>query len=266
MAQRRMFNQTVVDSDAFLDLPPTAQNLYFHLGLRADDEGFIDNVKTVKRLVSAKDDDLQILLDKRYLLEFESGVVVIKHWKIHNTIRKDRMNPTLYVEEKNLIVEKKNGIYTERNKSIDSKELGNDSIDAATNTQSCTPSIEENSIDYNRIVENKGEESINWSQRFEEYKKIWTDNGLPPYTPTFLNIPNFSEVANRMAMYEKAAVSNSIENYAKLLPNNPSPFQTFINFLMKDGVDKFRSESHPEKRYNIDTPNENVDYREGYDG
>lgn len=113
MAERRMFAKTIIDSDAFLDMPMSAQCLYFHLAMRADDDGFLNNPKKVQRMVGASDDDMRILLAKRFLIVFESGVVVIKHWKIHNYIQKDRYKPTVYQEEKSLLTEKENGVYTE---------------------------------------------------------------------------------------------------------------------------------------------------------
>ena len=90
MAERRMFAKTIIDSDAFLDMPLSAQALYFHLSMRADDDGFINNPKKIQRMVGASDDDCKLLLMKRFIIVFESGVVVIKHWRIHNYIRNDR--------------------------------------------------------------------------------------------------------------------------------------------------------------------------------
>lgn len=110
MANRRMFAKTIIDSDAFLDMPPSSQVLYFHLAMRADDDGFINNPKTIMRMVGAKDDDIKLLIAKRFIIPFASGVVVIKHWRIHNYIQKDRYTETKYIEEKNqLIINEKNG-------------------------------------------------------------------------------------------------------------------------------------------------------------
>ena len=109
MANRRMFAKTIIDSDAFLDMPPSSQVLYFHLAMRADDDGFINNPKTIMRMVGAKDDDIKLLVAKRFIIPFESGVVVIKHWRIHNYIQKDRYTETKYIDEKNqLIINEKN--------------------------------------------------------------------------------------------------------------------------------------------------------------
>ena len=86
MAERRMFALKIVDSDAFLDMPDSAQNLYFHLAMRADDDGFISNPRKVMRMIGANEDNLKILLAKRFLLTFDTGIVVIKHWRLHNYI------------------------------------------------------------------------------------------------------------------------------------------------------------------------------------
>ena len=113
MAERRMFAKTIIDSDSFLDMPLSTQALYFHLAMRADDDGFINNPKKIQRMVGCGDDDLKLLVAKRFILPFESGVVVIKHWKIHNYIRNDRYKPTVYTEEKALLAIKDTGAYTE---------------------------------------------------------------------------------------------------------------------------------------------------------
>ena len=100
MAQRRMLSIKIVDSDMFLDMPKSTQCLYFHLNMRADDDGFIDNPKKIQRMIGCSDDDMKILIAKQFIIPFESGIVVIKHWKIHNYIRGDRYVPTIYQEEK----------------------------------------------------------------------------------------------------------------------------------------------------------------------
>ena len=108
-----MISKQIVDSDAFLDMPVSSQLLYFHLLIRADDEGFVGNPKKIMREVGIQGDDFKVLVAKRFLLTFESGVVVIKHWLIHNTIRMDRFNETSYQDEKKLLLTKENKAYTE---------------------------------------------------------------------------------------------------------------------------------------------------------
>ncbi len=100
MAERRMFAKTIIDSDMFLDMPLSTQSLYFHLSMRGDDDGFINNPKKIQRMIGATDDDLRILAAKQFIIPFESGIVVIKHWRIHNCIKKDRYKETIYQDEK----------------------------------------------------------------------------------------------------------------------------------------------------------------------
>ena len=114
MAERRMFAKKIVDSDAFLDLPLSAQALYFHLGMHADDDGFLNNANRIKRTIGAHDKDLEILLEKRFLLLFPSGVLVVKHWKMNNHIKGDRYRPTQYQEEYQRLKIKANKAYTDR--------------------------------------------------------------------------------------------------------------------------------------------------------
>ena len=113
MAERRMFAKTIVLSDAFLDMPLSARCLYFTLGMFADDDGFVNNPKSIMRQVGASMDDMNILIGKRFILTFASGVIVIKHWKIHNYIQKDRYKESKYIEEKATLMVDEKGAYTE---------------------------------------------------------------------------------------------------------------------------------------------------------
>lgn len=112
MAERRMFSKVIIDSDAFLDMPLSTQALYFHLSMRADDDGFLNNARKIQRLVGASDDDLRLLLMKRFVIGFEGGILVIKHWRMNNYLRKDRYTPTVYQDEYAMLGVKKNGSYT----------------------------------------------------------------------------------------------------------------------------------------------------------
>ena len=112
MAERRMFAKTIIDSDAFLDMPQSTQLLYFHLAMRADDDGFINNPKSIMRNVKCNDDDVKLLVTKKFIIPFDSGVVVITHWKIHNYIAKDRYKETKYKEERATLALDENNSYT----------------------------------------------------------------------------------------------------------------------------------------------------------
>lgn len=113
MANKRMFSKQITTSDAFMEMPVSSQLLYFHLNMEADDDGFVANPKRTIKIIGANEDDLKVLLTKRFLLAFESGVVVIKHWLLHNCIRKDMYQETQYLEEKKTLGIKDNSVYTE---------------------------------------------------------------------------------------------------------------------------------------------------------
>ena len=115
MAERRMFAKTIIDSDSFIDMPVTARLLYYDLAMRADDDGFVNSPKKIMRMIGASQDDLSILLLKKFVIGFENGIVVIKHWKIHNYIRKDTYKPTNYIEEKQLLELDGKNAYTLKN-------------------------------------------------------------------------------------------------------------------------------------------------------
>lgn len=142
MAVRRAFNVAIVESDAFIEMPISAQALYFHLGMKADDDGFIGSPNVVMRTIGSTADDLTLLLAKRFLLKFENGVVVIKHWKIHNTIKNDRYHPTVYTEEFKLLRVKENSSYTD--KKIDGSKMEPIVLQTGSNSEPESNLIESN--------------------------------------------------------------------------------------------------------------------------
>ncbi|MCM1008861.1 MAG: replisome organizer [Ruminococcus flavefaciens] len=111
MAERRMFAKTIIDSDAFLDMPVTSRLLYYDLAMRADDDGFVNAPKKIMRMIGASQDDLSILVLRKFIIPFDNGIVVIKHWRIHNYIRKDRYNETAYTDQKALLFLDENNAY-----------------------------------------------------------------------------------------------------------------------------------------------------------
>lgn len=133
MATRRMFSLNIVDSDAFLDMPTSSQLLYYHLGMRADDEGFVGNPKRVVRMLGSNDDDMTLLKAKKFVIQFDSGICVIKHWLIHNQIRMDRFKPTTYGKEKAQLILKENNSYK--------LALNNDKIDWQPNDNHGLPQV-----------------------------------------------------------------------------------------------------------------------------
>ena len=134
MAQKRMFSLSVVDTDKFLEMPVSARLLYYELGMRADDDGFVNNWKKILTFTGLKEDDIKILIAKQFIIPFDSGVIVIKHWRLNNYLQNDRTKPTIYQEEY--------------------KQLGLDENNVYTMDTKCIHRIDKNSIDKNRIEKN----------------------------------------------------------------------------------------------------------------
>lgn len=145
MANKRMFSMDVVDTDKFLEMPTSTQALYFHLGMRADDDGFVSSPKKIMSMAGCNSDDIKLLITKGYIIPFENGVIVIKHWRMNNTLKSDRYNPTTYQEQLALLDLKINKVYTEK----DDQPLGNH-LETTWN-QTGTKLEPQYSIDKNRI-------------------------------------------------------------------------------------------------------------------
>jgi Asp-tRNA(Asn)/Glu-tRNA(Gln) amidotransferase C subunit len=204
MAERRMFTQKIIDSDAFLDMPLSTQALYFHLNMRADDDGFVNNPKRIQRTIGASEDDLKLLIVKRFVIGFESGVLVIKHWRMHNTLRKDRYNPTQYQEELAMLEVKDNNAYTER--ATTWQPLGNHS---ATQYRLGKDSIGEVSI-----VEEKAEKKTR--RKYGEYNNVLlSDEDMEKLQAEF---PDWQERIERLSSYI-ASKGTSYKNHLATIRN-----------------------------------------------
>ena len=166
MADKRMFSLKIVDSDLFLDMPLSSQCLYFHLSMRADDDGFVNNPKKIIKIIGANEDDLKILIAKGFVIVFEQGIIVITHWKINNFIRKDRYKPTLYENEVQSLSQTKNGMYI--------KEVGCHLV--AERLTSGQPSIDKGRLDKGRVEQDTPfsfyGEYKNIRLTDEEYRKL----------------------------------------------------------------------------------------------
>ena len=225
MAKRRMFAMTIVDSDAFLDMPLSTQALYFHLNMRADDDGFINNPKKIMRMINTSEDDFRVLIAKSFIINFDSGVVVIKHWRVHNLFRKDRHQKTSYPDEFETLDVKENGSYTKLKGCVQPN--GNQVA-----TSGC-PSLVKSSL----VKSVKKEELINSKikNKISEYQNIninafneWMDykkyKSIAPVTKTlnFLDEYDFDT--------QQLIVNTSIMNqYQGLFPpkqNNQQPYNT----------------------------------------
>ena len=168
-----MFTKRITESDAFLDMPSSTQMLYFHFSMNADDDGFVNNPKKIQKMCGASDDDFKLLIAKSFIILFDSGIIVIKHWKMHNYIQADRYRPTDYVEEKSMLGIKSNKAYTLDVSKMDTEciqngYIGKDSIGKV--------SIDKDSID----KDSKGE-----SVRGEKAKRF--------YPPTLDEVKQYCE-------------------------------------------------------------------------
>lgn len=157
MGERRMFTKRITESDAFLEMPSSSQMLYFHLSMNADDDGFVSNPRKIQRMCGASNDDYSLLIMKRFILVFESGVIVIKHWRMHNYIQSDRYKPTDYIDEKKMLGLKKNKSYTLDESQMDSR---------------CIPAIEDN--DSGSIEDKKKQEEIESIKEIIDYLNMRT--------------------------------------------------------------------------------------------
>ena len=175
MAERRMFSRTIIDSDSFLDMALSTQALYFHLSMRADDEGFVNNHKKIARMIGSNEDELRVLVAKDFILTFESGVIVIKHWKLHNYIRADRLNSTNHTDEKATLSTEDNGSYRiddttsvtcQSSDSIGKVRLGKVRLDKTKEIIEC----EELKAYNNQNAVSLPKDTL-WSKTTDEYKK-----------------------------------------------------------------------------------------------
>lgn len=178
MAERRMFAKTIVLSDAFLDMPLSARCLYFTLGMFADDDGFVNSPKGIMRQAGCSEDDMKVLLAKKFLLAFENGVIVIKHWRINNYLRSDRYIPTKYGDEKAMLGTDENGAYT-MSKAVGIPSNG-------------IPRIGENSLE--KISLESGQKRKRFTPpTLEEVKKYAWEHGLkvdPEHFYDYFTTPN----------------------------------------------------------------------------
>lgn len=210
-----MFTKKITDDDNFISLPSSAQALYFHLNQAADDDGFNNQVQMAMWKAHASIDDLKVLMAKSYIIRFDSGVIVIKHWRMHNTLRKDRYTPTSFQEELQMLGIKDNGAYTlgcqtvaERlpQYSIDKNSIDKDSKDIRRSKRFVPPTLDEvkayclerkNNVDAQKFfdyfsasgwVDSKGNPVKNWKQKVITWER--NDGGGKPKTADFEPYPD----------------------------------------------------------------------------
>jgi len=244
MAERRMFAKTIIDSDAFLDMPLSSQSLYFHLSMRADDDGFINNPKKIQRMIGASEDDLKLLIAKSFLIPFENGIVVIKHWKIHNYIQKDRYKETVYLEEKEMLDIKDNKAYTLNGNNADIK---------------CIQSVSSVETQVRLGKDSIGKDSIG--------EDICSEPDNPPTEPSVITLTlndkseygiTQKEIDEFQELYPAVNVMQELRNMKGWCINNPKKRKTksgikrFINSWLAREQDQGGFTNIPDKKAQID--------------
>ncbi len=254
MAIRRMISLRITDTDNFLDMPVTSQNLYFHMLNRADDDGFLGNVKKIMRIVRASEDDLKILVSKDFVIPFDNGVCVIKHWRIHNIIRADRYTETIYKQEKRTLLEGENKEYISNN----SNDIPNDIPYVIPDDNHMEPQVRLGKVSIGKVKKERknNKKEIPFSgfkqskQRSytEEYKillTLWNSLDLPECRKLYVNLPNWGEIMNSMKLYTLEEIQQSIANYQTLRSRKAAiSYSTFPNFLVR-GIEKYADSSIP---------------------
>ena len=203
MAQKRMFDKTITNSDDFLELPDSSQVLYFHLSMNADDDGFVNNWKSIMKMTGTKEDDMKLLAIKQYIIPFDSGVIVIRHWRINNYLRNDRYQETQFKDEKAKLLLGKNEEYTLKdNFGIpvvypDKNRIEKNSIDNniygqmfETFYQEYPKKVKKNEVK-KWFIKNKPNEELfnNIMMQLKKFKQLkeWKNTQYIPYPSTWLN-------------------------------------------------------------------------------
>lgn len=249
MAEKRMFAKSIVLSDAFLDMPLSARCLYFTFGMLADDDGFVGSPKAIMRQCGASQDDLAVLISKRYVLAFESGVIVIKHWRVNNYLRQDRHIQTTYIEELQSLSTDPKGAYIE----ADISPLGIPSDNQVTTTCQATgiPSIVENSKEENRrdlVVTNV---TTCRTQDVRRVLEAWNSLGLNTVKKIIAGTDRDKWLRKRMKDYGIDDVLIAIEKVRKskfLMGDNRNGWQaTFDWFIRPNNFAKVLSGNYDDK-------------------
>lgn len=207
MAERRMFSKTIIDSDLFLDMPLSTQLLYFHLGMRADDDGFVNNPRKIQRSIGCNDDDMRMLIAKRFIMVFESGVIVIRHWRSHNYIRNDRYKKTACIAELNTLGVDENGVYYSsgipNGDQMDTTGIPNGdqmATDGRHRLELGEDSIVQENISPSTDVDAKPRHSINYQQIVDSFNRVC------------VSLPKVQTISDRRKKAIRAA-TQTVENF-----------------------------------------------------
>ena len=245
MAERRMFAKTIIDSDAFLEMPMSARLLYYDLAMRADDDGFINSPRKIMKFVGATNDDMNILIARKFIIPFDNGVVVIKHWRIHNYIRKDTYNETSYKEQKALLELDENKAYRLSNDlsvdgSLTQVSIGKVSIDNIL----CSNSLNEQEIEEQKKNEiDKQQQRKELESNFEIiYKSYPKKKGKARGFDLYKGWLKGRDISGRKIKLTNRQIWSAIAMYKKEIEENGTElqfvqqFDTFMNKTILDYV------------------------------
>lgn len=219
-----MFSMKIVDSDPFKEMPLSAQALYFHLVMNADDEGFLNKAKSVQRSIMASDDDMKLLIAKDFIIRFESGIMVIKHWKMHNTIQPSRLKPTQYTEERSLLNVKENKAYT-----LNLKDIGTLPTDCQQNDSECQQNdaeirLEEIRLEECSVVESEpAQPAVTYNSLIKQYGKEFVDERIER-AKMYKRTNNLDTVAKWCAEDFKRQKTKHKQNTFNSFPQRPYDF------------------------------------------
>jgi len=254
MAQKRMFSKKITESDAFMDMPATSQLLYFHLNMNGDDDGFVGNPKVIMRTVGAKEDDLRILISKRFVIFFKNGVCVIKHWLIHNTLKNDRYRKTMYSDELKTLTVKLNKSYTEcvpkcfQNGSLTKHNITKHNITkhilacASSNLVDDTPTILRTSTeDIKKPIKKKYDFASVW----DLYpKKLGKKESLGHFNTTVTTDVDYRNIIKAVKKYnEYVKKSNIPHKYIKSGGSWFNNWDDWIDYVVPEDVPEKKKES-----------------------
>lgn len=243
MAQKRMLSMNVIDTDMFIQMPISARLLYYDFCMRADDDGFIDSPTKIMKMIGCTEDDLKILIAKNYLIPFKNKVCVIRHWLIHNTIRKDRYNPTIYLEERNQLAVN-NKIYDFQGKNVSGNQM-------ATKWQ---PSIDKNSYNNSNNILEQPTENI-----FEIIEKEF-GRTLSPLEIEMIRSWNYPIEILKLAVQEASTSGQFVIKYIDRILYNWSKANVRTAEEAKKYIANFRSRK--ERNNQLDERNSSTYYEE----
>lgn len=237
---RRMFSDEITSTDAFLDLPKGSQLLYFHLGMSADDDGFVANPKMVMRVIGSSEDELKVLFAKKFLLAFDNGVCVVKHWRINNFIRKDIYKETKYLNEKSQLYLRENGSYSFNEQGALPVPKGHFQIKDIdfVNASLTTRQLREGKVSIDKIREDKKEASLSF---LKEIPKEVIDEFLEKFKVEKANIitkanalHDYCEAKGKRYKNYKSFLANALrKDFGERPPKKKKPVYELVDGMMR---------------------------------